>query len=561
MARTKETGRKVTQIACNENKDRIAKKVTNQSKKTEKDDTKKASTLNRSILLQSKTGKIEDQKGKNNAGEKKAGGSDGKMSDQKLKMNKNSNDDKDTPTHSNGMPKKKETHHKDPIQLKTKKSLPEEVDIIHYMIKCGGKENQIPYLIDTLSDVDSDENKAKNTITTWVNRKSRFLLKFFEQKAKKIFDIASPQTFPEILSEFKCMAGMRVNPLVLLQEEKHMVLHYFGLFCGFSAYINLGIQHILFADKGQFRPKLLKLSSYQLWIWLLSFLNCWISLAHLISTERLKRCHVFGYLFLEKALFITQEYFVGTLAQDSNVLPTGMKKLQDGTFALASYVISLNSAGKSDENDYLNWREIFNEPLGGVKSLVEKVERCVEQGNVMPVEVKNGDAVAGTSTRNHSDAKQGDVDSSMNGMKGFNADCDKANPKKGTKSGKKTAPPVLDGEKAKMAHNSQNEKIQTFEINFECEGNGQKANPSQKKRSSTKKIPPPIQDGKAQREEVTKSKKKLSSTKKKPSPPSQDGKNKGNGHKANAQVVRKIKRDGSPPPAPRKSPRFERKAK
>lgn len=65
-----------------------------------------------------------------------------------------------------------------------------------------------------------------------------------------------------------------------------------------------------------------------------------------------------------------------------------------------------------------------------------------------------------------------------------------------------------------MAHNSQNEKIQTFEINFECEGNGQKANPSQKKRSSTKKIPPPIQDGKAQREEVTKSKKKLSSTKK-----------------------------------------------
>jgi len=118
----------------------------------------------------------------------------------------------------------------------------------------------------------------------------------------------------------------------------------------------------------------------------------------------LKRCHVFGYLFLEKALFITQEYFVGTLAQDSNVLPTGMKKLQDGTFALASYVISLNSVGKSDENDYLNWREIFNEPLGGVKSLVEKVERCVEQGNVMPVEVKNGDAVAGTSTRNHSDA-------------------------------------------------------------------------------------------------------------------------------------------------------------
>jgi hypothetical protein len=112
-----------------------------------------------------------------------------------------------------------------------------------------------------------------------------------------------------------------------------------------------------------------------------------------------------------------------------------------------------------------------------------------------------------------------------------------------------------------MAHNSQNEKIQTFEINFECEGNGQKANPSQKKRSSTKKIPPPIQDGKAQREEVTKSKKKLSSTKKKPSPPSQDGKNKGNGQKANAQVVRKIKRDGSPSPAPRKSPRFERKAK
>lgn len=100
MARTKETGRKVTQIACNENKARIAKKVTNQSKKTEKDDTKKASTLNRSILLQRKTGKIEDQKGKNNAGEKKAGGSDGKM-------NKNSNDDKDTPTHSNGMPKKK----------------------------------------------------------------------------------------------------------------------------------------------------------------------------------------------------------------------------------------------------------------------------------------------------------------------------------------------------------------------------------------------------------------------------------------------------------------------
>jgi hypothetical protein len=85
-----------------------------------------------------------------------------------------------------------------------------------------------------------------------------------------------------------------------------------------------------------------------------------------------------------------------------------------------------------------------------------------------------------------------------------------------------------------MAHNSQNEKIQTFEINFECEGNGQKANPSQKKRSSTKKIP---------------------------SPPSQDGKNKGNGQKANAQVVRKIKRDGSPSPAPRKSPRFERKAK
>jgi hypothetical protein len=275
----------------------------------------------------------------------------------------------------NGNPKK-------PKHIKPTNDQPDALTKIYCIIKCGGKENMMPTLMDVLTGKGAEVQDARETVTDWVNTKSNQLLQFLNAKtaAELPLDIPSAPTFREMLSQFKCKADKRNNPSELLPVEKYMVLNYLGLYSDCSEYNRRTIEDILLGDEGRFRPMLLRLPTEQLWTWLWSFLNAWVSLAYLIiREEELNEKDVFRFLFLEEALFSVEKYFSSFCMQDFNTLCKDMQTLHDGTVAFASHVLSLESEGMSCENDDLDWRNFFKEaPLDRSKIFVENLHYFVK---------------------------------------------------------------------------------------------------------------------------------------------------------------------------------------
>jgi hypothetical protein len=275
----------------------------------------------------------------------------------------------------NGNPKK-------PKHIKPTNDQPDALTKIYCIIKCGGKENMMPTLMDVLTGKGAEVQDARETVTDWVNTKSNQLLQFLNAKtaAELPLDIPSAPTFREMLSQFKCKADKRNNPSELLPVEKYMVLNYLGLYSDCSEYNRRTIEDILLGDEGRFRPMLLRLPTEQLWTWLWSFLNAWVSLAYLIiREEELNEKDVFRFLFLEEALFSVEKYFSSFGMQDFNTLCKDMQTLHDGTVAFASHVLSLESEGMSCENDDLDWRNFFKEaPLDRSKIFVENLHYFVK---------------------------------------------------------------------------------------------------------------------------------------------------------------------------------------
>lgn len=275
----------------------------------------------------------------------------------------------------NGNPKK-------PKHIKPTNDQPDALTKIYCIIKCGGKENMMPTLMDVLTGKGAEVQDARETVTDWVNTKSNQLLKFLNAKtaAELPLDIPSAPTFREMLSQFKCKADKRNNPSELLPVEKYMVLNYLGLYSDCSEYNRRTIEDILLGDEGRFRPMLLRLPTEQLWTWLWSFLNAWVSLAYLIiREEELNEKDVFRFLFLEEALFSVEKYFSSFCMQDFNTLCKDMQTLHDGAVAFASHVLSLESEGMSCENDDLDWRNFFKEaPLDRSKIFVENLHYFVK---------------------------------------------------------------------------------------------------------------------------------------------------------------------------------------
>ena len=275
----------------------------------------------------------------------------------------------------NGNPKK-------PKHIKPTNDQPDALTKIYCIIKCGGKENMMPTLMDVLTGKGAEVQDARETVTDWVNTKSNQLLKFLNAKtaAELPLDIPSAPTFREMLSQFKCKADKRNNPSELLPVEKYMVLNYLGLYSDCSEYNRRTIEDILLGDEGRFRPMLLRLPTEQLWTWLWSFLNAWVLLAYLIiREEELNEKDVFRFLFLEEALFSVEKYFGSFCMQDFNTLCKDMQTLHDGAVAFASHVLSLESEGMSCENDDLDWRNFFKEaPLDRSKIFVENLHYFVK---------------------------------------------------------------------------------------------------------------------------------------------------------------------------------------